>query len=171
MMISQLLVDYTRCTGCRLCELACSAHHEKTFQPTHARLRIIRYDDLGIDIPSVCGPCEEAPCVEVCPVYAMRRDPVTKMTYLDPEKCILCKSCVGACVNGVIVLDTQNMRVLKCDHCGGTPECAKICPTGAIDYGPASHTGRLKRHDRVRRYLKEVERLAAEKISRGESRP
>ncbi|MHA2212757.1 MAG: 4Fe-4S binding protein, partial [Candidatus Thorarchaeota archaeon] len=60
-MSSQLLVDYTKCTGCRICELACSAKHESRFQPSLARLKIIKYDDLGLDIPNVCGPCEEAP--------------------------------------------------------------------------------------------------------------
>lgn len=63
-MTSQLTVDYTKCTGCRICELACSAKHEGRFQPSLARLKIVRYDDLGIDIPNVCGPCEDAPCVE-----------------------------------------------------------------------------------------------------------
>jgi Fe-S-cluster-containing hydrogenase component 2 len=84
-MPSQLIVDYTKCTGCRICELACSARHEGRFQPSLARLKIVKYDDLGVDIPNVCGPCEEAPCVEVCPVYAMRRDPISKMTYLDED--------------------------------------------------------------------------------------
>ena len=109
---SQLIVDFNKCTGCRICELACSAKHEGKFQPSLARLKIVRYDDLALDIPNVCGPCETAPCVDICPVFAMRRDPITKMTYLDEDKCILCKSCVGACVNGVILLDTVKMRII-----------------------------------------------------------
>ncbi|MHA1636488.1 MAG: 4Fe-4S dicluster domain-containing protein [Candidatus Thorarchaeota archaeon] len=159
-MPSQLIVDYTKCTGCRMCELACSAKHEGMFQPSKARLKIVKYDDLGIDIPNVCGPCEEAPCVEICPVYAMRRDPITMMTYLDHDKCILCKSCVGVCVNGVILLDTEKMRIIKCDHCGGDPECARVCPTGAIQYGPTSSITTVDKHSKLVSYLSEIKRTA-----------
>ncbi|MHA2378997.1 MAG: 4Fe-4S dicluster domain-containing protein [Candidatus Thorarchaeota archaeon] len=168
-MTSQLTVDFTKCTGCRICELACSARQEGKFQPSLARLRIVKYDDLGVDIPNVCGPCETAPCVDVCPVYAMRRNPVSRMTYLDSDKCILCKSCAGACVNGVIQLDTHRMRIIKCDHCDGDPECAKICPTGAINYGSSSVSETVDRHGKVTGYLKEIGRLAESQESGGES--
>ncbi|MCH6588008.1 MAG: (Fe-S)-binding protein, partial [Proteobacteria bacterium] len=30
---------------------------------------------------------------------------------------------------------------VKCDLCGGDPECAKACPTGAITYVDADWTG------------------------------
>ncbi|MHA1934516.1 MAG: 4Fe-4S dicluster domain-containing protein [Candidatus Thorarchaeota archaeon] len=159
-MTSQLVVDYTKCTGCRICELACTAKHEGCFQPSLARLKILRYDDIGVDVPNACGPCEEAPCVDICPVYAMRRDPVSKMTFLDEDKCILCKSCVGACVHGVIILDTERMRIIKCDHCSGNPECAKMCPTGAIQYGPTGKVTTTDRHSKTAIYLKEIERTA-----------
>ncbi len=159
-MPSQLIVDYSKCTGCRICELACSAKHEKTFQPSLARLKIVKYDDLGVDIPHVCGPCEDAPCVDICPVYAMRRDPETNMVFIDQDKCILCKSCVGVCVNGVIRLDTQKMRIIKCDHCDGDPECAKVCPTGAIRYGPISPIDTVDKHSKVSTYLSEISRTA-----------
>ncbi|MFW9849223.1 MAG: 4Fe-4S dicluster domain-containing protein [Candidatus Thorarchaeota archaeon] len=168
-MSSQLSVDYTKCTGCRICELACTARHEKRFQPSLARLKIVKYDDLGIDIPNVCGPCEEAPCVDICPVYAMRRDPVSKMTFLDENRCILCKSCVGVCVNGIILLDNARMKIIKCDHCGGDPECAKVCPTGAIQYGPTRKTTTIERHGKLASYLKEVHRASEAEASGGDS--
>ena len=162
-MPSQLTVDYTKCTGCRICELACSAKHERSFRPSYARLKIIKYDDLGVDIPNVCGPCEEAPCVDVCPTYAMRRDPISKMTFVDHDKCILCKTCIGACVNGVILLDNEKMKIIKCDHCSGDPECAKVCPTGAIKYGPTITGTTVDRHQKAVTYLTEIQRTAGSK--------
>ncbi len=92
----------------------------------------------------------------------MRRDPVTKMTFLEDDKCILCKSCVGACVNGVIVLDTDRMRIIKCDHCGGDSECAKVCPTGAITYADVAFAPSLDRYSKISSYLKEIGRTAQE---------
>jgi Fe-S-cluster-containing hydrogenase component 2 len=32
-------------------------------------------------------------------------------------------------------------KVQKCDLCGGDPECAKACPTGAITYIDSEGTG------------------------------
>ncbi len=93
-------------------------------------------------------------------MYAMRQDPISKMTYLDEDKCILCKSCVGVCVNGVILLDTVRMRIIKCDHCDGDPECAKVCPTGAIHYGSISKLTTIERHAKIGTYLDEIKRVA-----------
>ena len=31
-------IDRKRCSGCHLCELACSSYHEGGFQPSRARL-------------------------------------------------------------------------------------------------------------------------------------
>ena len=50
------------------------------------------------------------------------------------------------------------MRIIKCDHCGGDPECAKVCPTGAITYGPDASSTTIDRHGKIASYLKEIER-------------
>jgi len=78
-----LSVDNEKCTGCRACELACSYHHGKTFNPALASLRIHRmerdgkieillYNDLtdeerGIRFP--CDKCTNEPepvCIKYC---------------------------------------------------------------------------------------------------------
>ncbi len=115
---------------------------------------------MGLDIPNVCGPCEDAPCVEICPVYAMQRDPVSGMVTVDYSRCILCKSCVGTCPNGVIILDTERMRIVKCDHCDGDPECVKVCPTGAITYTTPGQAAIKKRYDSLHEYLSEIARVS-----------
>ena len=43
-----------------------------------------------------------------------------------------CGLCVEACVSGVIQLHPESSIPLLCDLCGGEPDCAKKCPTGAL---------------------------------------
>jgi Fe-S-cluster-containing dehydrogenase component len=66
-------------------------------------------------------------------------------------------------------LDTKEMRIIKCDHCGGAPECAKVCPTGAIQYGPISSATTFERHSKVVSYLREIEHSAETQSSGGGS--
>jgi len=39
---------------------------------------------------------------------------------------------VTACQFGMIRIDPETKQAFKCDLCGGDPQCAKWCPTGAI---------------------------------------
>jgi len=75
---------------------------------------------------------------------------------------------VGVCVNGIIQLDTEKMRIIKCDHCGGDPECARVCPTGAIQYGPSATLTTVDMHSKMETYLKEIKRTAEIQESRGD---
>jgi Fe-S-cluster-containing hydrogenase component 2 len=69
----------------------------------------------------------------------------------------------------VILLDNERMRIIKCNHCDGDPECAKVCPTGAINYGPVSKIQSVDRHSKILGYLKEIQRTAEAASSSGES--
>ncbi len=51
---------------------------------------------------------------------------------VDVEECIGCSDCVEACSFGGIVFDEELGVPLKCDLCGGEPECVAMCPTGAL---------------------------------------
>ncbi len=55
------------CTGCKLCQLACSAEHEKTFNPGKVRLKIVHEcTDQGLRLASkLCIGCGD--CVSACP--------------------------------------------------------------------------------------------------------
>ncbi len=65
-------------------------------------------------------------------------------------------------MNGVILLDTHRMKIIKCDHCNGDPECANVCPTGAITYSEVSVAPSIDRHSKISSYLREIERTAQE---------
>ncbi|MCD6443536.1 4Fe-4S binding protein [Candidatus Bathyarchaeota archaeon] len=124
----RLRVNPGSCTGCLICQLACSFAHEGAFQPDKARLRI-GYDEKSQSYrPYTCALCLS--CVKACPQGALTKDLKTGGVKLIPELCDGCGACVEACpVNVIKLIDG---KPLVCDLCGGLPECVDWCPTGAI---------------------------------------
>ena len=128
-----LLVDPRKCTGCRICEMACSFRKEGVFSPTKARIHVLRWEAEGLDIPMVCWQCEDAPCMAVCPVKAIYRNTKTGAILIDQDLCIGCRECMAVCPFGGITM-SETGEMVKCDLCGGDPFCVKLCPTGALEY-------------------------------------
>ena len=120
------------CAGCRACEMACSAKHADMYSPELARLRIMKFEPEGTDIPVTCKQCPKAPCVAACPVGALYKDEKTGATLTHADKCIGCGMCVEACPFAAAKLSPDG-EVLICDLCGGEPECAAVCPVKAIE--------------------------------------
>jgi molybdopterin-containing oxidoreductase family iron-sulfur binding subunit len=109
-----------------------------------------------------CMQCQNAPCVNVCPVGASFHSP-EGVVLIDQERCIGCRLCMAACpydrrffnwsepvqppqvVSAPYNVQTQvpAMRgtVMKCDFCmdrmaaGGLPTCVEACPHHAIYIG------------------------------------
>ena len=129
-----LFVDYEKCVGCRLCEVACTFFHEKVFNPSMARIQVLKWEAEGIDVPIVCQQCEDAPCQQACLVDAIYRDPSTGAISINSHLCIGCRMCMEFCPFSCITLDTVSGKVVKCDLCGGEPECVKYCTPKAIEY-------------------------------------
>ena len=129
-----LSIDISKCTGCRACEYACSFVHTGAFNRWDSRITISHFLEDFIFIPSVCTQCEEAYCVKVCPTQALSRNRETGVVEFDPNKCIVCKQCVIACPWGSIKLNHTGREIIKCDLCGGDPECVKVCQAKALEY-------------------------------------
>lgn len=140
-----LLLNPEKCAGCRTCEAACSFQHEKEFNPAKSRIRIVRWEHAGLDVPSLCQQCDYAPCETVCPVKAILRDKETEAIVIDYDLCIGCKICMMTCPFGAISIDPDNRKLIKCDLCGGKPACAEFCPTGTITYTTATNSNLRKR--------------------------
>lgn len=124
-----IIVDKQACMGCRVCEIACSQKHYGVYNPRLARLRIPATFPLPSS-PKICVQCVKPRCAEACPTGALSRG--EDMVVFDEEKCVGCGACVEACRLGCIWLSDLG-RPLKCDLCGGDPECVQICPMHALN--------------------------------------
>ena len=143
--MKKLVFDPDLCTGCRACELACSFINEGVFAPSKSRIRVVKFDRDGIDVPIGCEHCENAPCMIVCPVKAIYRDEETNAVILDPDVCIGCKRCMLVCPFGAIGFDEDKRVFFKCDLCRGDPECVKWCFTQAVKYADSFDVSNAKR--------------------------
>ncbi len=153
-MTKKLFFNPARCTGCRACEVACSFKNEKVFSPELARIRVVKLDEDGVDIPTGCEHCESAPCIQICPVRALRRKAETGAVVVDRSACIGCKQCMVVCPFGAVHFDGARKAVFKCDLCDGDPECVKWCFTGGVTYGETAELPARHRHRIARRHLK-----------------
>ena len=128
-----LAVHADKCTGCRMCELACS--FKKVGRGDVSASRIRRNPKAPTAIaPSVCIQCSDPACLKACPRGAITKDPVTGIVHINHEKCVPCVLCRKACAYGGIQNSPLEGLVVKCDHCGGDPECVKVCASGALEY-------------------------------------
>lgn len=128
-----LSVDPSKCTGCRLCELICSAGKEGEFRPSLSCIKIASNSRLGFSKPSVCLQCPEFWCQDVCATGAIGRDSSSGIVTIDEEKCHGCRLCLSACPYGGIVFNVDREVAVKCDLCGGAPRCVEVCYPGAIE--------------------------------------
>lgn len=156
-----LLIDPEKCTGCRTCEVACSFHHERACNPAKARIHVLRWEEDGVDVPMVCQQCEEPICVKVCPVKCISRDNSTGAVLIDHDACIGCRMCMIACPLGGISLDVEKRKMIKCDLCGGNPECTKYCSAGAIKYTTASRATMMKKRASAQKLGELIRKLSS----------
>lgn len=134
--------DPLLCVGCRLCELACSTYNEGVSNPRLARLRIDRLRDRGLwsdglFIPEVCYQCDEPSCLIECNLrgagaITVDEERETLARVVNEEKCP--GTCIDVCRDACPWrMPSLGDRVaIKCNLCGGDPQCVKVCPTGAL---------------------------------------
>ncbi len=155
------LIDTTKCTACRGCQVACKQWNEmpglRTRQwgsyqnppdlqwNTWTLIRFQEYEDSKgafkwLFRKDGCMHCTDAACVKVCPSGALYHTDFGTVG-LKKDLCIGCKECTSACPFEVPKYDRTTDRIYKCDLCynrlmeGLTPACVKSCPTGALTIG------------------------------------
>lgn len=140
-----LVIAPEHCTNCHSCELTCSLFHEEEFNPARARVEVRTWDENTHSAAVMCMQCEEAGCMAICPQHAITADPVTGARLVNASKCIKCRMCIQICPFGGTFYDPKGRKILKCDLCSGDPQCAIVCPSGAITYGERSTVNAVKR--------------------------
>lgn len=136
----QLLLDYRKCCGCRICEVVCSIKHTGEFNPELSRIRVYDYYNGVLQVPTVCWGCrwagEEAFCIEACPSGALswyQDEKMLNVPVVNEELCTQCLQCVEACKAKAMRVNPGTGFPMLCDRCDGDPECVKACPTGTIE--------------------------------------
>lgn len=148
-----LVIDATRCVGCRRCELACTEYNDGRAQPALARIRVGRNYNYGPRgtrdgfsrsrgefgnfriLPDTCLQCPHpVPCSVACPNDAIVADKKTGARRVDPARCKGCRLCLRACPWEMMVFDETARKSTKCFLCDGEPECVQACPSLALRY-------------------------------------
>ena len=147
-----LVVDMGKCMGCDTCMMTCSMVHHGESSLSLSRIQIQQdsFAKWPNDIMmSVCHQCEDAACVNACPVGADQANALFgNVRMIDPDRCIGCTQCIDACpwLPKRLQYNPETKKVQKCDLCantpylkdkggpGGTQSCVKVCPVGAIAF-------------------------------------
>jgi len=92
-----MLINLDKCIGCEYCLRACSATNDVApDKPWNIVVEEKTSTDRTFYFSRPCLHCQNAPCVEVCPVQATfhREDGLVVMDY---DRCIGCRYCEVAC--------------------------------------------------------------------------
>ncbi|HET7825638.1 MAG TPA: hydrogenase 2 operon protein HybA [Anaeromyxobacter sp.] len=152
-----LLVDVTRCVGCRACQTACKEANQ--LPPNRAEVEGGIYDaPLDLDgstknviqlargpggetafVKRQCMHCADPACVSVCMAGALHKIAGGVVAY-DKGVCVGCRYCQVACPFDVPKFQwhTAVPVIVKCELCRGRekgPACAEVCPRGAVVHG------------------------------------
>ncbi len=69
-MQKHIEVQVDKCTGCKLCELACSAIKTGRFNPRDSRIQVVLVDMPEIPVPILLDSCDycagNPACVQLC---------------------------------------------------------------------------------------------------------
>jgi len=153
-----VLIDITKCTGCRTCVLGCKQWNNLPIKDnvsgnTFSSINWINiissnysFEKNGetrketIHVRKSCMHCQDAACVKVCPAGAIGRTE-SGMVNIDQEKCIGCNYCIANCTFNVVGFDQAANVARKCTGCYDRiekdlePACVHACPTGALSFG------------------------------------
>ncbi len=173
-----VLVDLTRCVGCRSCEAACNKEQqlptpdrpfddqsvfEEKRRPTERAYTVVnKYEPKQGGSPVYrkvqCNHGNEPACLTSCFVNAYTKTKEGAVVY-NPKVCVGCRNCMIACpfnVPGYSYSSAFNPVVKKCIFCyetrlknGRPPACVEICPQEVLTFGHRRELIKIG-HERIR---------------------
>lgn len=153
-----VLVDLTRCVGCRMCEAACaeanglpepdwSDDFEYTApRPTTDRqwTAVSRYETSRgeVFVKRNCMHCLQPACAAGCLTKALVKTPDGPVVWRE-DQCMGCRYCMISCPFDApkFEYDDPVPKIQKCRMCfervsgGGLPACVENCPNEALTFG------------------------------------
>lgn len=154
-----ILIDTTKCQGCRMCEWACAEENglpEPDYDPemvgerdtsTTAFSVVNSYEtEKGtVTVKKQCMHCLQPACASACLTKAMHKTPDGPVAW-DVDKCMGCRFCMVSCPFDVpkFEYDSATPEIKKCQMCfdrleqGELPACVANCPFGALTSGRRS---------------------------------
>ncbi len=157
-----VLVDLSRCVGCRSCEAACNKeqklptpekpfndfsvfdelHHGQKRRTDETRYTVVnRYEIPGREHPLFrkiqCNHCQEPACLTSCFVNAYTKTPEGAVIY-DPDVCVGCRTCMVACpfyIPAFRYSSAFHPRIMKCVFCYDT-RLSKGLPPACVEACP-----------------------------------
>lgn len=152
-------VDPSKCTGCGLCEYACTVEKgENIPNPIRSRIRVIRMMPL-FNFALSCRFCKDAKCVKACPEKALIQAENTGIILVDDKKCKGCDWCVQACEHGGITIHSDTGIAIACDLCQGEPRCVETCPEEALELVETDEAADKRFGDALDKLPAQVEQL------------
>jgi len=121
--MSRIRIDYDKCTGCHLCEMACSLQHiDNTFNSKRSRIRVFTVGEYHF--PVIAGPYTDAECTSKSNII------------IDGHEIDGCLLCRASCPVKPIFKEPDVDIPLKCDFCGDPPDpqCVWVCTSGALTF-------------------------------------
>ncbi|MBW1803287.1 MAG: 4Fe-4S dicluster domain-containing protein [Deltaproteobacteria bacterium] len=148
------VIDIRKCNGCHACQVVCKDEHVGNdwtpiakSQPDTGQFWIELTQRVRGTVPKVkvsyrphlCMHCDEAPCMNACPVEGAIYKRDDGLVIIDPVTCTGCKNCVDVCPYNAIFFNEELNIAQKCTGCAHLlddgweePRCADACPTMAI---------------------------------------
>ncbi|MCX8117774.1 MAG: 4Fe-4S dicluster domain-containing protein [Desulfobacterota bacterium] len=152
-----ILVDTTRCVGCRSCEAGCAeANHlpvpdisdssvfdrrRKTTLEQWTVVNRFETEKGEVFVKTQCMHCNQPGCVSACLVKAFEKKKEGPVTWAT--NCMGCRYCMIACPFDMPKFEyhSPTPRILKCTLCwerlskGEKPACVESCPEEALTFG------------------------------------
>jgi Fe-S-cluster-containing dehydrogenase component len=151
-----VLVDTTRCLGCRMCEFACAEANglptpdineeigpDRTTGPERFTAVQRHETEAGpVTVKRQCMHCLQPACAAACLTKAMLKNPEGPVVWRS-NKCMGCRYCMLSCPFDApkFEYDSAVPRIQKCQLCwsrvseGEQPACVANCPAAALTFG------------------------------------